>query len=108
MGEQLHLGVDPPRHPRAVNGAVPAAPEGWVTPRFGRNANAPTVGRDALVAFLDGWRACTITQVHEGSLDWPEKRVVVVLEGGAEIEVNNLAALLVRGKRKREVMRQMG
>lgn len=60
----------------------------------------PLVER-AMVAFLDGWRPCTITQVHEGTLDWPEKRVVVALPNGAELEVENLAALAVPAVRKR-------
>jgi hypothetical protein len=97
MATQLKLGVDPPRHPRAVNAARPGMPEGWYTPRSYAQLvshKGDILVREALVAFLDGWRPCTITQVHEGSLDWPQRRIVVELNG-AELEVSDLGALAI-------------
>jgi hypothetical protein len=103
MATQLKLGVEPPRIPRAVNAARPDMPDGWYTPRSYRQllvrdeetgSEYPITG-EVLVAFLDGWRPCTITQVHEGSLDWPNKRIVVELPSGADLEVSDLGALAI-------------
>jgi hypothetical protein len=98
MATQLKLGVEPPRVPRAVNAARPNMPDGWYTPRSYRqlvDSEGNILVRDGLVAFLDGWRPCTITQVHEGSLDWPNKRIVVELASGADLEVSDLVALAI-------------